>query len=53
MMFARKHEWHRKRAQLPVKEKVRILLELQKQDYPLLRKRRPLAAWEHPWDIAA
>lgn len=41
--------WHRVQATLPIREKVRILLELQRQDLPLLQKRRPLRAWEKPW----
>lgn len=43
--------WHRAQAALPLKEKVRILLELQKQDLPLITKQRPLRSWERPWPI--
>ena len=50
-MFERKRVWHRAQAAAPLKEKVRILLELQRQDLPLLAKRRPLRPWERPWDI--
>jgi hypothetical protein len=50
-MFRAKGEWHRRQARLPIKEKVRILLELQHQDYPLLRKHRALRWWEAPWQI--
>ena len=32
-------------------EKVRILLQLQQQDLPLLAKQRPLRAWEKPWPV--
>ena len=46
-----KAAWHRAQASLPVREKVRILLELQKQDLPLIRKQRPLRSWERPWPI--
>ena len=46
-----KAEWHRAQANLPVREKVRILLELQRQDLPLIRKQRPLRSWERPWPI--
>ena len=46
-----KAEWHRAQASLPVREKVRILLELQRQDLPLIRKHRPLRSWERPWPI--
>ncbi len=50
-IFQAKADWHRRQARLPIKEKVRILLELQKQDYPLLERRRQLERWERPWDI--
>ena len=43
--------WHRAQAALPIREKVRILLELQRQDLPLLAKQRPLRAWEKPWPV--
>jgi hypothetical protein len=46
-----KASWHRAQAALPIREKVRILLELQGQDLPLIRKQRPLRAWEKPWPI--
>lgn len=49
--FAFKKQWHEEQAHLPIKEKVRVLLELQKQDLPLLARRRPLKWWEKPWDI--
>ena len=50
-LFERKREWHHVQASLPLREKVRILLELQRQDLPLLARRRPLRPWERPWDI--
>jgi hypothetical protein len=46
-----KAAWHRAQAALPIREKVRILLELQQQDLPLLRRHRPLRSWERPWPI--
>ena len=46
-----KEKWHRAQASLPIREKVRILLELQRQDLPLLAKQRPLRAWEKPWPV--
>ena len=46
-----KTEWHRRQARLPVRDKVRILLELQRQDYPLLRQHRALEWWERPWEV--
>jgi hypothetical protein len=50
-LFRAKAEWHRRHAALPIREKVRILLELQRQDLPLLARHRPLRQWEHPWPI--
>jgi hypothetical protein len=50
-LFRKKAEWHRRQARLPLKEKVRILLELQRQDYPLLRRHRQMEWWEEPWTI--
>lgn len=49
--FDAKARWHREQAQLPLKEKVRILLELQRLDLPMLARRRPLEPWERPWPI--
>ena len=50
-LFERKRAWHQAQAALPLREKVRILLELQRQELPLLARRRPLRSWERPWDI--
>jgi hypothetical protein len=50
-LFEAKARWHRAQARLPLKEKFRILLELQRQDLPLLARQRPLQPWEHPWTI--
>ena len=51
MLLARKREWHRRQAQLPLHEKVRILLELQRQELHLLARQRTLRPWERPWDV--
>ena len=51
ILFA-KAEWHRQQAQKPIKEKVRILLELQRQDLPLIRRHRQLEWWERPWPVS-
>ncbi len=51
MLLARKREWHRQRARQPLHEKVRILLELQRQELPLLAGQRSLRPWERPWDV--
>lgn len=50
-LFAAKAEWHRRQAQLPLKEKVRILLKMQRDDYPLLLRRGVLKPWQKPWNI--
>jgi hypothetical protein len=49
--FEAKARWHREQAKLPLKEKVRILLELQRQDLPLVARQRDLRPWERPWPI--
>jgi hypothetical protein len=50
-LIASKKAWHLAQASLPIREKVRILLELQRQDLPLLAKQRPLRGWEKPWPV--
>ena len=49
--FEAKRRWHREQAALPLKEKVRILLDLQRHDLPRIRRLRPLKKWERPWPI--
>ena len=46
-----KAQWHRTQASLPIREKMRVLLELQRQYLPLIRRHRPLRPWEKPWPI--
>ena len=46
-----KREWHRAQALRPLREKVALLLELQRQDLPLISRRRALRSWEKPWPI--
>lgn len=46
-----KARWHRAQVSLPLREKVRILLQLQRQELPLLERLRPLRSWERPWPI--
>jgi hypothetical protein len=50
-IFAAKKDWHRRQAALSPVEKVRILLRLQHEDLPLIRRHRTLEPWERPWDI--
>lgn len=49
--LAAKREWHRDQANLPLREKFRILLELQRQDYVILAARGALEAWQRPWNV--
>jgi hypothetical protein len=46
-----KAELHARRTQISLKEKVAIVLELQRIYLPLLERHRPLASWEHPWEV--
>ncbi len=46
-----KERWHRAQRALPVREKVRILPELQRQDLPFIRRHRAVRPWEKPWPI--
>jgi len=50
-LFERKRAWHREQAKLPLSEKFRILIELQRQELPLLARQRALRPWERPWEI--
>ena len=46
-----KAELRARRTQMSLKEKVAMVLERQRIYYPLLKRQRPLASWERPWDI--
>ena len=50
-IWEKKRAWHREQARLPLREKFRILLELQRQDYPFLLRHGKLRPWEKPWDV--
>ncbi len=50
-LFRAKREWHRAQARLSLRDKIRILLDLQRQDLPLIARHRPLRSWERPWPI--
>jgi hypothetical protein len=41
----------RERERLPLPEKVRQVIELQRVVYPLLARRRALEPWERPWEV--
>jgi hypothetical protein len=40
-----------RRSSLPLPEKVRQVLELQRIQNPLLARQRALRSWERPWDV--
>jgi hypothetical protein len=42
---------HQRHAHLPLPEKVRLVIELQRIVLPLLTRQRALRSWERPWDI--
>ena len=46
-----KAELRARRAEMSLKEKVAIVLKLQRVYLPLLKRHRPLAPWERPWDV--
>jgi hypothetical protein len=46
-----KRRWLEKQAQLPICEKFRILLQMQRMYLPLIEQQRPLKPWEKPWDV--
>jgi len=48
---AGKSELRRDRERLPLPEKVRLVIELQRVVYPLIARRRTLEAWERPWEV--
>jgi len=42
---------HQRHANLPLPEKVRLVMELQRIVLPLIARQRPLRSWERPWEI--
>ena len=46
-----KARWRREMAARPFREKVALVLELQRQLHPVLAQRRALHWWERPWEI--
>lgn len=42
---------HRRHANLPLPEKVRVVIELQRMVLPLIERQRPLRSWERPWEL--
>ena len=50
-LFEAKRRWHEQQARLPITEKFRILLQMQRDYLPLIASRRPLQPWERPWEV--
>lgn len=46
-----KAELRARRTAMSLKEKVAVVLELQRLYLPLLERHRPLASWERPWNV--
>ena len=46
-----KVDLRRERERLPLQEKVRQVIELQRFVYPLVARQRSLQTWERPWPI--
>ncbi len=46
-----KMEWRRKMGALPFREKVSIVIEMQRRLAPIIAQRRPLQWRECPWEI--
>jgi hypothetical protein len=46
-----KAELRRERIRLPLPEKVRQVIELQRAVFPLLAQQRTLESWERPWEV--
>jgi hypothetical protein len=42
---------HTRHASIPLPEKVRLVMELQRIVLPLIARQRPLRSWERPWDV--
>jgi hypothetical protein len=50
-LHASKLKFHRERTQMSLREKISVILHLQRLCLPLIKRHRRLAAWEHPWTI--
>lgn len=46
-----KAELRARRTAMSLKEKVAVVLELQRLYLPLLERHWPLASWERPWNV--
>lgn len=50
-LYSAKAELHSRRALMSLREKVALVLELQRLYLPLLQRRRELNSWEQPWNV--
>jgi hypothetical protein len=50
-LWSGKAALHRRHASLPLPEKVRLVIELQRIVLPLIARQRPLRSWERVWEI--
>jgi hypothetical protein len=51
-LYRSKEEWHRQQRDLPIEEKLRVLLKLQQLHYDLARLRGDkLEWWQKPWRV--
>jgi hypothetical protein len=48
---AGKLQWRRAMVHRPFKEKILLLLDMQKRLHPVIARRRALESWERPWAI--
>ncbi len=46
-----KARWRHEVARRSFREKVAVMLEMQKRLYPVLEKRRAMQSWQRPWSI--
>ena len=51
LIFENKARMRRNQANLPVREKLKILIELQRIGCKVISQRRKLEWWERPWEI--
>jgi hypothetical protein len=50
-LYEGKAALHRRHRALPLAEKVRLVMELQRIVLPLIARQRPLRSWERAWEI--
>jgi len=50
-LYQGKAALHRRHRALPLPEKVRLVMELQRIVLPLIARQRRLRSWERPWEL--